>query len=282
MTDSAGKSDLQKTWEMAAPGWAKWERTFDTAFSRATDVLIDMAEIESGMRVLDIGCGAGSQSIQAANRVGPDGQVVASDISGTMLEHVQQNAIGAGVGNIETVASAADNLDASLGPFDAAICRMALMLFPAPQAALQALLPLLNPGARFSALVFSTPANNPFLALPMPILLRHAGKAPPPPGSPGIFTLGGDGVLEELLAENGFDDIRAEKVEARVVLPSAAEALHLMQEAAGAYRAVVADLDEEARTRAWEEVHECIKEFETGEGFEANLEVIVGSGKRPD
>jgi ubiquinone/menaquinone biosynthesis C-methylase UbiE len=68
------KSELRKTWEQAAPGWAKWEHVFAASLSRATDALLELAGIRSGMRVLDLACGAGSQSIQAANRVGPDGR----------------------------------------------------------------------------------------------------------------------------------------------------------------------------------------------------------------
>ena len=58
--------------------------------------LIDMAGIQPGMRVLDLACGAGSQTIQTAKRVGPSGSIVASDISATMLESVRQSAAAAG------------------------------------------------------------------------------------------------------------------------------------------------------------------------------------------
>lgn len=47
-------------------------------------------ESETGMRVLDLACGSGGQSIKVARRVGPKGKVVASDISTTMLEYVRQ------------------------------------------------------------------------------------------------------------------------------------------------------------------------------------------------
>lgn len=275
-------SEIRNTWETAAPGWAKWEHIFAQGFSRATDELIDMAAITRGMRVLDIACGAGSQSIEAAKRVGPEGHVLASDISDTMLEYVRENALKAGIENIETLAASADELDASLGPFDAAICRMGLMLFPSPQRALEVLRPLLRPGARFAALVFTTPANSPFLSQPMAILLRHAGKPLPKPGSPGIFALGGDGVLENLLMESGFAEIETRTVQADIVLPSAEDALHLMQEAAGAYRAVVANLDEEAKSRAWEEVHECLKQFSAEGRFETSLEAVIASGVNPE
>jgi ubiquinone/menaquinone biosynthesis C-methylase UbiE len=128
-------------------GWAKWEPVFAESLSRATDALIDMAGIRPGMRVLDLVCGAGSQSIQAAKRVGPNGKVVASDISGTMLEHARRNAARAGLQNIETLECAADELDETQAPFDASICRLGLMLFPSPQEALEAVRRVLKPGA---------------------------------------------------------------------------------------------------------------------------------------
>jgi ubiquinone/menaquinone biosynthesis C-methylase UbiE len=274
-------SELRNAWEAAAPGWAKWEHVFDVSFSQATDALIAMAGISSGMRVLDVACGAGSQTIQAAKRAGPKGKLVASDISATMLEHVRQNAAQAGLENIETLECAADELPKTLTPFDAAICRMALMLFPSPLRALRAVQHMMKPGARFAALVFTTPSRSPFLAEPMSILLRHAGRPSPAPGGPGIFALGADGVLENLLKDGGFADVKTKIVKARLNLPSARDALHLMQEAAGAYRAVVADLSEEARSKAWDEVYDCLKQFESGDSFTTELEAIIASGARP-
>jgi ubiquinone/menaquinone biosynthesis C-methylase UbiE len=282
MADSTLKSELRNTWESAAPGWAKWEHVFDTSLSSATDALIDMACIRSGMRVLDLACGAGSQSIQAAKRVGPNGRVVASDISPTMLEYVRRNAARADLGNIETLECAAEDLEAE-ACFDASICRLGLMLFPSPRKALEALQRALKLGARFSALVFTTPASNPFMAQPMAILLRRAGKSPPAPGQPGIFALGGEGVLERLMKDSGLEDIKTEVVRARLVLPSASDALKLMQEAAGAYRAVVADLSDAEKSKAWNEVYECLKQFEVeaSGGFETEFELLVGSGAKP-
>ena len=61
-------------------------------------------------------------------------------------------------------------------------------------------------------------------------------------------------------------------------LASAAEALESMQEAFGAYRAVVADLDPAARAAAWSDVGECLQQFEDREGFRAELELIIGAG----
>ena len=282
MAETSLKSELRNTWESAAPGWAKWEHVFTSAFSNATDALIDMAGIQPGMRILDLACGAGSQTIQAARRVGPNGKVVASDISGTMLEHVGRNGAREGLQNIETLECAADELNKTQPPFDASICRMGLMLFPSPAKALETVRLVLKPGARFAALVFTTPANNPFLAQPMAVLLRHAGKSPPAPGQPGLFALGESGTLESLMKDNGFVGVETNTMRPQLALPSVSDALRLLQEGAGAYRAVVADLSDKAKSMAWEEVHECLTQFEVGGSFKTELEVVIGSGARPN
>ncbi len=280
MVDRASKSELRTTWDSAAPGWAKWEQQLSAVLKEVTDTLIDSAGVGPGMRVLDVACGAGSQSIQTAKRVGPGGSIVASDISGIMLEHVRQSADREGIENLETLECSAGDLDQGQAPFDASICRLGLMLFPAPSDALQAIGRVLKPGARFAALVFSTPANNQYMAEPMRILLRHAGKQPPAPGQPGIFALGGDGVLETLLKESGLADLNTRTVQASLGLPSATIALEMMQQAFGAYRAVVADLDDAEKSEAWAEVLECLKRFEGNEGFETEFEFIIGSGAK--
>jgi ubiquinone/menaquinone biosynthesis C-methylase UbiE len=281
MADDTLKSELRKTWEAAAPGWAKWEHAFSAGLFDATEVLIDKAGIRPGMRVLDLACGAGSQTIQVARRVGPDGKVVASDISTAMLEHVRRSAAAAGLHNIETLECAADDLDATQTPYDAAICRLGLMLFPSPHSALEAVKCVLMPGARFAALVFTTPADNPFMAQPMAILLRHSGKSPPELGQPGIFALGGDGILEHLMKDSGLADVKTTKVRALLSLQRASNALEMMQQAFGAYRAVVADLSDAERSGAWGDVHECLKQFETGDGLTTSFKFIIGSGAKP-
>ena len=109
------------------------------------------------MRVLDLACGAGIQTLQVAKRVGPNGGMVAIDISITMLEHARRNAATAGLQNVEFVECAAEDLEADLIPFDASISRLGLMLFPSPDNALRAVQSVLKPAARFAALVFTTP-----------------------------------------------------------------------------------------------------------------------------
>jgi len=281
MSNRVSTSELRDTWDSAAPGWAKWESEFTKNLAGPTEKLLDLAGVSSGMRVLDLACGAGSQTLKAAARVGDGGHVVACDIAAEMLKHLSANAERAGMHNIETLCSAAEELADAVEPFDAAFSRLGLMLFASPTDALTAIQKVLKPGARFAALVFTTPANNRFQSEPMAILRRHAGAPPPEPQAPGLFALGGPGVLEGLLRDNGFVDIEMTTVRAPLRLPSVDDAVAFLREAAGAYRAVVADLSDAAKAAAWAEVRDCAEQFVGDTGFESERELIIGSGAKP-
>lgn len=272
---------IRQQWERAASGWARWEPAVSTWMEPATEAMLDMAGVEAGARVLDVASGAGSQTLRAALRVGAQGHVVASDISETMLHHLRENAGAAGLANVTTLAGAAEDLDVAAGSFDSVICRLGLMLFAAPARALVAMRRALRAGGKAAFVVFTTPAANPFMARSMQILLRHAGKEPPAPGQPGIFSLGAPGVVERLLAETGFVAIEQRTVDVPLRMPSAGEALAMMQEAFGAYRAVISDSPEAVQAAAWAEVAETLKAFESPTGFLAPTEVLVAAGAKP-
>jgi SAM-dependent methyltransferase len=197
-----------------------------------------------------------------------------------MLRHVRENARAAGLTNVTTLAGAAEDLEVAPEGFDAVICRLGLMLFVAPAQALAAVRRALRPGGKVAVVVFTTPAGNPFMAQPMQILLRHAGKAPPAPGQPGIFALGMPGVLERLLADSGFVGVEQRTVALPLRLSPAAQALAMMQGAFGAYRAVVSDNPEAVRVAAWTEVAGALTTFETPAGFIAPPEVLVAAGAK--
>jgi ubiquinone/menaquinone biosynthesis C-methylase UbiE len=281
MSDQVSTSELKATWESAAPGWAKWESEFSSDLGEVTDHLLDMAGVVVGMDLLDIACGAGSQTIQAATRVGDTGHVLACDISNEMLSFLRSNAENTGLKNIETYLSPAEELSGTGRQFDAAISRFGLMLFASPSAALGGVREVLKPGGRFAALVFTTPDKNPFQSEPMQILLRHGNKPAPKPGQPGLFALGADGVLESLLNDSGLEDIKTKDVTAPIRFRTADDALAFLQEAAGAYRAVIADLDDAAKAAAWAEVRDCLTKFEGANGFEAVIDLRIGSGRQP-
>lgn len=270
----------REIWESAAPGWARWEPTIAAWMGDATEVMLEMAGVDTGKRVLDIASGAGSQTLRAAQRVGRAGSVVASDIAETMLRHVQDSARAAALTNVVTLAGAAEKLELDADSFDAVICRLGLMLFASPAQALAAALHALKPRGRLAAVVFSSVEANPFMAKPMEILLRHAGKKPPGAGEPGIFSLGAPGLLARLLTQTGFVDVEERYLIAPLRLGSAAQALSMMREAFGAYRAVVSECSEPVRSAAWEDVARVLESFETDEGFVGKAEVLIAAGRK--
>jgi SAM-dependent methyltransferase len=274
-------ADMRTQWEGAAPGWAGWEATIPSWMEPATETMLTMAGVDAGARVLDLACGAGSQTLRAARWVGAQGHVVASDIAEAMLHHVRENVRAAALTNVTTLAGAAEDLYVAAESFDAVICRLGLMLFVAPAQALATVRRALRPGGKIAAVVFTTPAANPFMAMPMQILLRHAGKTPPTPGQPGIFALGAPGVLERLLTDSGFVDVEQHILALPLRLPSPAQALAMMQEAFGAYRAVVSDYPQAVQVAAWAEVAETLKTFESPAGLVAPAEVLVAAGVKP-
>jgi ubiquinone/menaquinone biosynthesis C-methylase UbiE len=273
-----GKHENEGIWDSAAPGWARWEAELMGAATEATEQMLDAANIKPGMRVLDLACGAGSQTIQAARRVGPSGRVFANDIASKMLTFVASNVAAAGLTNVETLHGPAEGLSESGLRVDAATCRLGLMLFQSPQNALAAVRSVLAENGRFAVLVVASPQDNLLFSKTMMIALKHAGKTPPPPGSPGLFALSDPARLENLFRAAGYIDTRIEQVTARLSIASVGDALTMMKEAFGAYRAVLADLDDEKRDVAWSEIGDCIEQFSDQGSVGADMTFRLASG----
>ena len=110
-----------------------------------TEEVLRAAGIRQGMRVLDVGCGAGDVSFLAATLVGREGSVVGVDRSPEAIALAKRRASDVGLANISFVTQDLQDL-ATDARFDAIIGRLVLMYFPEPEAALRRLLPLLVPG----------------------------------------------------------------------------------------------------------------------------------------
>src|SRR5207244_3391211 len=160
-----------------------------------------------------VAAGAGDQSLQAAERVGATGRVLATDISLAILEYAAANARAAGL-RVETQVLDGEQLDVPPASFDAVISRVGLIYFPDQHRALAGMRAALVPGGRIGAIVYATADQCPFFSLPVSIIRRRAKLPPPAPGQPGPFSLGGPGVLERVLAEAGLRDIEVRTVNA--------------------------------------------------------------------
>ena len=82
------KETTREQWQAAARAWNDWGPLLRDWLGPATDIMLDMAAIGPGHRVLDVAAGAGDQTLQAAERVGPSGHVLATDISANHIRVV--------------------------------------------------------------------------------------------------------------------------------------------------------------------------------------------------
>ena len=268
-------------WEAAAQAWDHWGPLLNRWLGAATTTMLDMAEIGPGSRVLDIAAGAGEQTLTAAQRVGPQGSVLATDISPAILRYALAAARKAGLDNVRTLELDGERHDTlEAGSFDAAISRVGLIYFPDQQRALAGIKHALRDGGRFAAVVYSTPDKNPFFSIPVGIIRRRAQLPPPLPGQPGPFSLGADGVLARTLEQAGFRDVEVRKVDSPVILPSAAECVRFERESFGALHQMMASLNDAERAETWAEIEEALRKFETQDGFTGPCEMLVGAGTK--
>src|SRR5215208_4853021 len=148
----------------AAEGWRQSATARVQTMGPITERMLDLAGIEPGHRVLDIAAGTGEQTLMAARRVGPDGFVLATDIADRMLAYLSEAARETGLANVETRVMDARQLDLEPETFDAAICRLALMLIPERDKALAGIRRALAPGKKLAVVVLSTAEKLPHIA----------------------------------------------------------------------------------------------------------------------
>src|SRR3954470_1666055 len=84
-----------KHWDSAAVGWMDWSAFNDSADRHISERLGELADVQSRSRVLDVAAGYGEPALTAARRAGPEGSVVATDISAEMLAFGRERATAA-------------------------------------------------------------------------------------------------------------------------------------------------------------------------------------------
>lgn len=261
----------------AAAAWRRGEAVRARAEGPATELMLDLAGVGLGSRVLDLGAGTGEQTLAAAGRVGPIGRVLATDIAADMLESAAEAARQAGLSNVETRLMDMQALDLESDAFDAAISRNGLQFVAELNTSLAEVRRVLRSGGKLAASVFSTPERNPFPAIPSTIARRRL-SLPPEPGK--MFALGAPGLLESAYRATGLRDVTVRAVELRWQLGSAAEALRYREAASPPLRELLARFGDEERQSVRAEIESDLGQFERADVFEATGEVLIVVGTK--
>jgi SAM-dependent methyltransferase len=127
---------------------AEDDRLFDQGriFDRFTRPVLVEAGLSEGMRVLDLGSGAGNVAFLAAELVGPEGHVVGLERDAEAVELARRRASSLGVNNVELRVGDVQSLEGVEDGFDAVIGRLILMYLAEPVGALRAAAARTRPG----------------------------------------------------------------------------------------------------------------------------------------
>ena len=160
-----------------AEGWEKWWKTIEVGADNVSHRLIELAEIKSGSRVLDIATGIGDPAITAARKVGSSGRVLATDISPQMLSIAKQRAISLGLHHvIEFKEGDAETIELPTSTFDAVLCRWGLMFLPDLRTGLSNIYSSLVNGGRLAFAVWSSSEKVPFISLVINTISKETHK----------------------------------------------------------------------------------------------------------
>jgi ubiquinone/menaquinone biosynthesis C-methylase UbiE len=250
---------------------------YDNAFAHVTryfmPFLLRAGDVTAGMRLLDVATGTGLSAEAALAAVGPTGHVTASDISPAMTERARARLRD--TPNVSVSVEDGQALSFADQSFDAILCNLGLMFFPAPVRGLSEFRRVLRPGRR-AAVSVNTVVERSYNHQINVIIAKHV---------PGLaeavtrsFALGDGALLESLFAEAGFSDIESHTVTHRFVLPSFDAYYGPFERGGGSTGQALAALPEETRKMVREEVRRYFGD--AGGPITSETEYRIASGRR--
>ncbi|MFE3321368.1 class I SAM-dependent methyltransferase [Nocardia sp. NPDC059195] len=222
--------------------------------------LFEAARFGAADRVLDIGCGTGQTTREAA-RAAVDGSAVGVDISAVMLEQARRISDDEGPSNIGFELADAQVKPFSPAYFDLCISRFGVMFFADPVAAFTNIAHALRPGGRLAWLVWQGHDRNEWASVFSDVLAAAIAT----PGR-GPFSLADPTATESMLVTAGFTDIGFTEIDEPVYYgPDSAAAYDNLLRLTG-FTAFLADLEPVKAERARARLRETLADHQTDSG----------------
>jgi ubiquinone/menaquinone biosynthesis C-methylase UbiE len=260
-------------------GWdravAAYEESWRAQLEPAHSLMLDMAALQPGERVLDVACGTGLVSFRMAEAVGEWGAVVGTDISGQMVEAARRSAAERDVDNASFERSDAEALPFADATFDAAVCGLGLMYVPDPVKALCEMRRSLRPGGRAAAAVWGARRNCGWAEI-FPITDAHVASEV----CPMFFHLGTKDMLARTFEAAGFIDIRSQRLVTRLHYATPDEALAAVFRG-GPVALAYSRFDDATRRTVHAEYLDSIAAFRAGGGYQVPGEFVVAAARAP-
>jgi ubiquinone/menaquinone biosynthesis C-methylase UbiE len=259
-------------WDRAA---AVYEQSWRSQLEPAHDLMLGMAAVAPGDRVLDVACGTGLVSLRLAAAVGAGGEVVGIDISEHMVEAARRISAERGIGHARFRHSDAEQIPLADDSFDAAVCALGLMYVPEPVAALREMHRLVRPGGSVAAAVWGARRQCGWAEI-FPITNARVASDL----CPLFFQLGTQDMLARALEAAGFAAIRLQRIVTSLYYASAEDALRAVF-LGGPVALAYSRFDQATRHAVNTEYLESIACYKVGDGYQVPGEFVVAAGRVP-
>ncbi len=247
------------SWDDASVGWKKWSSWLDGYTLVVSERLVELAGVEPGSHVLDVAAGYGEPALTAARQAGPEGRVVATDISEGMLAYGRERAAERGLGNVEFMVADASSLDFPKESFDAAVSRWGIIFEPDGEGTASRIRSFLKPGSRMAISSWGVPERSPMIARPMKTVLELLDAPPPPPGTPGPLSRPTPEAIGGLLQGGGFSDIEVEDLEITFEWSSPEEFSGYIKDIVAPINKLLETQPEDVQERAWQAIADDVR-----------------------
>ena len=264
--DAALQRRIQRYgWDRAAEYYeAFWSQQLSAVQQR----LLALSALSAGERVIDIACGTGLVTRWAADRVGPSGVVVGTDLSQTMVDLASRRAPP----NARFVRMDAEHLDFPDASFDAALSSLGLMYVPDTERAITEMARVLAPGGRVLIAVWGTRHACGWADI-FPIVDARVKSEV----CPLFFRLGSADALSREMTASGLTDIQTERMTAPLRYETPEDALGAAF-VGGPVAMAYSRFSDDVRTEVHAEYLASIAPYRDGEGYTIPGEFVVAAG----
>ncbi len=259
-------------WDLAA---VDYESLWQAQLAEAQAALLALASLAVGEQVLDIACGTGLVSFEAARAVGPTGRVLGVDLSERMIVAAERRASGMNSSNCSFLRMDAERLAVADASFDVVLCALGLMYMPDPGQALREMSRVLRPGGRLCLAVWGERAKCGWSALFPIVDAEVVGEV-----CPLFFRLGQQDALTHLCVDANLQDVRAHRITTTLTFADAEEACDAAF-VGGPVALAWSRFTDEVRARVRARYLDAIDTWRHGHGYRIPGEFVIAAAVAP-
>ena len=258
--------------------WSKHADVYDASLREHLTHLLEVAGIQPAEAVLDIGCGNGTSTLDAARTAS---RALGVDLSSEMLARARGAAEAEGLTNVSFVQADAQVHRFEPDAFDIAISRFGVMFFADPVAAFTNIGRALTPGGRIAWIIWRSLSENEVFSEIRRAIAVGRDLPEPAAGAPSPFGLADPGFTQQALSASGFVDIAFEARNAPYYAGTDADRAYGFLSTLGFTRFATQDLDDADQTRAFDALRATIDAHETPDGVVYDSACWLVTARRP-